>query len=96
MATMPDLQERLDDIPLVFRPARLGPLLLRNRVIKAATFEGMTPEGLVTDALIGFHRRVALGGVGLTTVAYLAVSPEGVHTPSRSTCAPGPYRGCVA
>jgi 2,4-dienoyl-CoA reductase-like NADH-dependent reductase (Old Yellow Enzyme family) len=50
---------------------------LRNRVIKAATFEGMTPDGLVTDDLIDFHLRVARGGVGMTTVAYLAVAPEG-------------------
>ncbi len=64
-------------MPDVFLPAKLGPITLRNRVIKAATFEGMTPEGVVTDKLIDFHRRVALGGVGMTTVAYLAVSPEG-------------------
>ena len=61
----------------VFEPARLGPVLLRNRVIKAATFEGLTPRGLVTDDLIDFHRRVARGGVGMTTVAYLAVTPDG-------------------
>ena len=61
----------------VFEPARLGPVLLRNRVIKAATFEGMTPLGLVTDELIDFHRGVAAGGVGMTTVAYLAVTPDG-------------------
>lgn len=35
------------------------------------------PDGAVSDALISFHRRVASGGVGMTTVAYLAVSPEG-------------------
>jgi 2,4-dienoyl-CoA reductase-like NADH-dependent reductase (Old Yellow Enzyme family) len=50
---------------------------LRNRVIKAATFEGMTRGGLVSDDLIHFHRQVAAGGVGMTTVAYLAVAPEG-------------------
>jgi 2,4-dienoyl-CoA reductase-like NADH-dependent reductase (Old Yellow Enzyme family) len=50
---------------------------LRNRVIKAATFEGMTRNGLVSDDLIEFHRVVAAGGVGMTTVAYCAVSPEG-------------------
>jgi 2,4-dienoyl-CoA reductase-like NADH-dependent reductase (Old Yellow Enzyme family) len=60
-----------------FAPARLGPITLRNRIIKAATFEGMTRGALVSDELIEFHRAVAAGGVGMTTVAYLAVSPEG-------------------
>ena len=60
-----------------FEPARLGPLTLRNRFIKAATFEGSSPKGQVTDALIDFHRRVGAGGAAMTTVAYLAVSPEG-------------------
>jgi 2,4-dienoyl-CoA reductase-like NADH-dependent reductase (Old Yellow Enzyme family) len=60
-----------------FSPANLGPVRLRNRIIKAATFEGRTPDTLVTDALIDFHRQPARGGVGMTTVAYLAVSPEG-------------------
>lgn len=58
-------------------PATLGPVRLRNRVLKAATFEGRTPDGLVTDALVEFHAGFARGGVGMTTVAYLAVSPEG-------------------
>jgi 2,4-dienoyl-CoA reductase-like NADH-dependent reductase (Old Yellow Enzyme family) len=63
--------------PDVLSPTTLGPVHLRNRVIKAATFEGMTRGGLVSDELIEFHRRVAAGGVGMTTVAYLAVAPEG-------------------
>lgn len=63
--------------PDVFEPARLGPLTLRNRVIKAATFEGMSKGACVTDELIEFHRRHAAGGVGMTTVAYCAVTPEG-------------------
>lgn len=63
--------------PDVFAPARLGPVGLRNRIIKAATFEGMTPRALVTDELIDFHLSVARGGAGMTTVAYCAVSPEG-------------------
>jgi 2,4-dienoyl-CoA reductase-like NADH-dependent reductase (Old Yellow Enzyme family) len=64
-------------VPDVFAPAQLGPLRLRNRTIKAATFEGRTPRALVTDDLIDFHVRPARGGVGMTTVAYWAVSPEG-------------------
>ena len=65
------------EVPDVFAPARLGPVTLRNRVIKAATFEGRTPHALVTDELIEYHLRPARGGVGMTTVAYCAVSPEG-------------------
>lgn len=61
----------------VFEPARLGPLTLRNRIVKAATFEGATPRGEVGDRLVAFHRRVAEGGVAMSTVAYLAVSAEG-------------------
>ncbi len=61
----------------VFAPATLGPVTLRNRVVKAATFEGRTPHGQVTDELIDYHLAPARGGVGLTTVAYLAVAPEG-------------------
>src|SRR5580692_7768794 len=64
-------------LPPVFAPAPLGPLTLRNRIIKAATFEGVMPGGTVSDALVEFHRSVAAGGVAMTTVAYLAVSPEG-------------------
>jgi 2,4-dienoyl-CoA reductase-like NADH-dependent reductase (Old Yellow Enzyme family) len=61
----------------VFGEAKLGPVTLRNRIIKAATFEASTPDSLVTDDLITFHRLPAAGGVGMTTVAYLAVSPGG-------------------
>lgn len=70
------------DAPDPFAPAVLGPVTLRNRVIKAATFEGMTPDHVVTDRLIAFHRRFAAGGVGMTTVAYCGVSHEGCGTPN--------------
>jgi 2,4-dienoyl-CoA reductase-like NADH-dependent reductase (Old Yellow Enzyme family) len=61
----------------LFAPARLGPITLRNRVIKCGTNEGMSRRGLVTDQLIDWHREFAAGGVGMTTLAYCAVSPEG-------------------
>ena len=40
--------------PDPFAPASLGPLQLRNRVVKAATFEGVMPAGAVSDELIEF------------------------------------------
>ncbi|MDH6196926.1 2,4-dienoyl-CoA reductase-like NADH-dependent reductase (Old Yellow Enzyme family) [Mycobacterium frederiksbergense] len=67
----------MDSSPDVFSEAKLGPVTLRNRVIKAATFEASTPDALVTDDLINYHRLPAAGGVGMTTVAYCAVSPGG-------------------
>lgn len=63
--------------PDVFAPAKLGPLTLRNHIVKAATFEGVMPRGAVSDDLIAFHRAIAAGGTALTTVAYCAVSPGG-------------------
>jgi 2,4-dienoyl-CoA reductase-like NADH-dependent reductase (Old Yellow Enzyme family) len=61
----------------VFGEAKLGPVTLRNRIIKAATFEASTPDALVTDDLITYHRLPAAGGIGMTTVAYCAVTPGG-------------------
>src|SRR5581483_779676 len=44
-------------------------------------FEGMAPKNVVTDRLIDYHRAVAAGGVGMTTLAYCAVSPDGRGAP---------------
>lgn len=63
--------------PDPFAPATLGPLTLKNRVIKAATFEGVMTDGNVSQELIDFHLRPVRGGIAMTTVAYLAVAPEG-------------------
>ena len=60
-----------------FTPIRIGPLTLRNRFIKAATHEGMAPHGMPAQMLTKHHEAVAAGGVGMTTVAYCAVSPDG-------------------
>lgn len=72
----------MSEFPNPFAPAQLGRVALRNRVVKAATFEGMTGDQEVGDRLIAFHRRMAAGGVGMSTVAFCAVSPEGGGTPN--------------
>jgi 2,4-dienoyl-CoA reductase-like NADH-dependent reductase (Old Yellow Enzyme family) len=60
-----------------FLPGRIGPLTLRNRTIRAAAFEGLSAGGHPSTELIELHRRLAAGGVGMTTVAYAAVSADG-------------------
>ncbi|MER5839311.1 NADH:flavin oxidoreductase [Streptomyces prasinus] len=65
------------EAPDVLAPAKLGPVELRNRVIKAATYEGLSHRSLVTKDLVDFHVAYARGGVGMTTVAYCAVAREG-------------------
>lgn len=65
-----------------FSPFQLGPVTLKNRIIKAATFEGRTSSHQVNDDLIAFHREFAEGGVAMTTLAYCAVSPDGCGTPN--------------
>lgn len=63
---------------LFFTEANLGPLLLRNRSIRAAAFEGMGKNHTVTEALINYHTSVAKGGVGMTTVAYASINKSGL------------------
>jgi 2,4-dienoyl-CoA reductase-like NADH-dependent reductase (Old Yellow Enzyme family) len=63
---------------LLFIPLALRGLTLRNRVVKAATFEaGCSAAGAPQASLIAHHREVAAGGTALTVVAYAAVSPDG-------------------
>ena len=60
-----------------FTPGRINGLALRNRIIKAATYEGMTSGGGPGDALLAHHVALARGGVGMTTLAYCAVDAGG-------------------
>lgn len=60
-----------------FSPAKLGQLELKNRVIKAATYEGKTPDGIPGDALLDFHRGIVEGGTGMTTIGYCTTEADG-------------------
>lgn len=60
-----------------FSPKKLNGLSLKNRFIKAGTFEGMSPLGTVSSALSEFHNRIAEGGTAMTTVGYCAIENDG-------------------
>ena len=66
-----------DALEKCFSPATLAGLELRNRVIKAATFEGMCPGGEPSERLFAHHRAVTEGGAAMTTLAYCAVEADG-------------------
>ncbi|WP_048306639.1 NADH:flavin oxidoreductase [Halomonas sp. PR-M31] len=66
-----------------FTPITLGPLTLRNRFIKSATNEAMSRKGRPTRAMVKHHRDLAAGGVGMTTVAYMAVAKVGRTLPDQ-------------
>lgn len=85
---MLSLSQRRDAARDPFAPAQLGPLRLKNRFIKAATFEGRARNGQVTQSLIDFHRAFAVGGVALTTLAYCAVSDDGRGAPHELVVSP--------
>ncbi|MBT8766114.1 NADH:flavin oxidoreductase [Metapseudomonas boanensis] len=72
-----------NELDRLLSPAKLAGLTLRNRVIKTATFEGMCPGGVPGDDLVNHHAGMAHGGVGLTTVAYCGVSPDGLTFPDQ-------------
>jgi 2,4-dienoyl-CoA reductase-like NADH-dependent reductase (Old Yellow Enzyme family) len=69
----------MPDQPLdkAFSVGRIGQLELRNRFIKTATYEGMCPKGIPSDDVVRHHAALARGGVGLTTLAYCSVCPDG-------------------
>lgn len=66
-----------------FDPVQIGPISLRNRFIRSGANEMMSKATFPTRALVDFHRAYARGGVGMTTLAYLAVSPDGRTLPGQ-------------
>ena len=66
---------------LLFTPVTIGPLTLRNRSIRSAAFEGMCQGNAPTQMLHDYHVSVAKGGIGMTTLAYAAVTRSGLSFP---------------
>ncbi|MBR3406145.1 MAG: NADH:flavin oxidoreductase [Bacteroidales bacterium] len=62
----------------VFTPVQIGPVTLRNRIIRSAAFENMAYGNAPSRDLYGYHVAVARGGVGMTTLAYASVNRSGL------------------
>ena len=62
----------------IFTPVQIGPVTLRNRVIRSAAFENMAYGNSPSQDLYDYHVAVAQGGVGMTTLAYASVNRSGL------------------
>ena len=80
-------------MPTLFSPLSFAGLALRNRIAMPPMWSGKaTPEGLVTDAIVEYHRVRAAAGCGLIIVEHAFVHPRGRHSSTQL----GAYAdGCV-
>ena len=66
-----------DNFNKAFSPATLGKMPLKNRILKAATYEGKTPDGIPGELLLNFHKEVVEGGTAMTTIGYCTTEADG-------------------
>ena len=66
-----------------YEPLKLGPITLPNRFIKAGANENMSKQGRPTRAMRLHHEELVKGGVGMTTMAYVAVEKDGRTLPDQ-------------
>lgn len=66
-------------------PGKIGPLSLKNRIVRAATSETMaTDDGEATDSLVRLYEDLAKGGTGLIITGHIYVSREGQCSPRQT------------
>lgn len=69
-------------MPKLFEPTEIQDLLLPNRFIRSATWEGLAgKDGACTPALVNLMVEIARGGVGLIITGHTYVSSVGQATP---------------
>ena len=67
---------------LINEPKEIGNILIKNRLVRSATFERMASEdGSVNNELVEFYKVLAKGGVGLivTGLSYVHASGHGYY-----------------
>lgn len=66
----------------LFQPMRLGPLVMRNRIISAPNMmSALNPDGSPTDYMVGYYEEKAKGGAAIVTVGDTPVEERGFTTP---------------
>lgn len=63
---------------VLFAPARIGTVELRNRFVRSATNDRMTtPDGKVSDELVDYYALLARGEIGLIITGHAYIHPLG-------------------
>ena len=62
---------------LLATPLQIGSMLVPNRLVRSATYEGLADHGQVTAELIEVIARLARGQVGTIVVGESAIAPDG-------------------
>ena len=64
----------------IFDETRINGLMLANRLVRSATWEGMcAADGRPTDKLANYYALLAKGGVGLIITGYAFIRPDGMQ-----------------
>ena len=68
----------------LFEQSAINGMILRNRLIRSATWEGMCEQdGRPTEKLINCYRNLTQGGIGLIISGYTFVRPDGKGLPGK-------------
>jgi len=66
----------------LFETTAIKGMVLKNRLVRSATWEGMSDkDGRPTEKMIDLYRNLALGGIGLIISGYAFVRPDGKQLP---------------
>jgi len=63
----------------LFSPKKIGPMTVKNRIVRSATYEGMADDnGLVDNRYVALYENLAKGGVGLIIAGFAFVKENGI------------------
>ncbi len=69
---------------MLFEPSSIASLVLKNRIVRSATYEKRADEdGFATAALVGFYEDIARGGAGLIISGNVLVHTSGRSLPQQ-------------
>ena len=61
-----------------FSPITIGPLTLKNRFVRSATWDGMSfSDGLFSPAQVELYKQLSAGGAALLTTGYIGINQQG-------------------